>query len=141
MLGAAGCNMIAPQATTISYSPAEGVNVPESGPLTVRNAQLVANDDGTAANFLAAIVNDTDQTETLNVGIGGDVQTVRVPARTAISLGYDGEEPLLFEGIGAAPGTYIAATFQSGGGSGVEQDVPVLDGTLPYLTDFVPAGE
>lgn len=141
MLGAAGCNMIAPQATTIPYSPAEGVNIPESGPLAVRNALLVANDDGTAANFLAAIVNDTDQAETLNVGIGGDTQTVRVPARTSISLGYDGQEPLLFDGIGSAPGTYVAATFQSGTGSGVEQSVPVLDGTLPYLADFVPAGD
>lgn len=138
-LGATGCNMIAPQATTIQYSPSEGVSVPASGPLTVRNALLVANEDGSAANLLAAVVNDTDEAATLNVEIGGTTQTVSVPARTAISLGFDGEEPLLFENADALPGTTVAAAVQSGDGSGVEVHLPVLDGALPYFADFVPS--
>lgn len=139
LLGATGCNMIAPQATTIPYSPAEGVNIPASGPVTVRNALLVASEDGTSANLLAALVNDTDEDATLNVGIGGKTKTVRVDARTRLSLGFDGEEPLLFTGVSATPGTSVPATFQSGDGTGVEQRIPALDGTLDYLADFVPA--
>jgi len=139
LLGATGCSMISSQATTIPYSAADGVNIPDSGPLDVRNAMLVANESGEAANFLAAIVNDTDESQTLLVGIEGDTQTVRVPARTTVSLGVDGADPLLFEGLDALPGTNVDVAFQSGDGEGVEHSVPVLDGTLEYLAEFVPA--
>ncbi|MGB4777221.1 DNA modification methylase [Microbacterium sp.] len=135
----AGCAMVSPQATTIAYSPAEGVNLVSTEPLKVRNALLVANEDGSAANFLAAVVNDTDSTETLLVGIEGDTQRVRVDARSTVSLGFDGADPLLFEGLDAAAGTDVEMTFQSGTGEAVGARIPVLDGTLDYLADFVPA--
>ncbi|MBN9213568.1 MAG: DNA modification methylase [Microbacterium sp. SCN 70-200] len=138
LLGMTGCSMISPQATTLSYSPADGVNIPASGPLEVRNALLVADESGSAANFLAAIVNDTDATATLMVGIDGVNKSVRVPAKTTVSLGFDGADPLLFEGLDTVPGTDRDMTFQSGDGEGVLQAVPVLDGTLDYLADFVP---
>ncbi|WP_447943376.1 DNA modification methylase [Microbacterium aurum] len=136
----AGCSMISPQATTIDYSPAEGVNLMGTEPLKVRNALLVANESGTEANFLAAIVNDTDSAETLLVGIDGDTQRVRVDAHSTVSLGFDGADPLLFEKIDAVPGTDVEMTFQSGTGEVVSSRIPVLDGTLDYLADFVPAG-
>jgi len=56
-----------------------------------------------------------------------------------VSLGFDGAKPLLFEGIDTPAGSDVAVTFQSGDGEGVEQAVPVLDGALDYLADFVPA--
>ncbi|MBD3758029.1 MAG: DNA modification methylase [Microbacterium sp.] len=136
----AGCSMISPQATTIGYSPAEGVNLMGTEPLKVRNALLVANESGTEANFLAAIVNDTDSAETLLVGIEGDTQRVRVDAHSTVSLGFDGADPLLFEKIDAVPGTDVEMTFQSGTGEVVSSRIPALDGTLDYLADFVPAG-
>ncbi|MFT4214441.1 MAG: DNA modification methylase [Microbacterium sp.] len=138
VLGTTGCNMLAPQATTIEYSPAEGVSIVGSAPLQVRNALLVADESGTSANFLAAIVNDTDTDETLIVSVAGQIQTVQVAARTTVSLGFNGAEPLLFSGIDATPGTDLDLTFQSGQGEAVAHSVPVLDGTLDYLTDFVP---
>jgi len=140
LLGATGCSMISPQATTIPYSPADGVNVPTSGPLKVRNALLVADESGASANFLAAIVNDTDDAETLNVGIDGRNKTVRVPARSVVSLGFDGADPILFSGLDTRAGADLDVSFQSGDGEGVLFSVPVLDGTLAYLADFVPAG-
>lgn len=138
VLGTAGCSVITTQATTIPYSAADGVNIPDSGPLLVRNALLVADESGEKANFLAAIVNDSDSAETLLVGLDGATQTVRVPARSAISLGFDGSEPLLFPRIDSAPGTNVELTFQSGTGEGVAYLVPVLDGGLEYLAEFVP---
>ena len=140
VLGTTGCSMISPQATTIDYSPAEGVNLMGTEPLKVRNALLVANESGTEANFLAAIVNDTDSAETLLVGIEGDTQRVRVDAHSTVSLGFDGADPLLFEKIDAVPGTDVEMTFQSGTGEVVSSRIPALDGTLDYLADFVPAG-
>jgi len=139
LLGVTGCAMISPQATTIPYSPADGVNIPASGPLKVRNALFVADESGENANFLAAIVNDTDSAQTLLVGVDGANKSVRVPARSSVSLGFDGAKPLLFEGIDTPAGSDVAVTFQSGDGEGVEKAVPVLDGTLDYLADFVPA--
>lgn len=141
VLGTSGCALVSTQATTIPYSPADGVNVPDSsGPLQVRNALIVANDEGTEGNFIAAIVNNTDDAETLNIAFGEGVAdaTVRVPARTVVSLGIDGEEPILVEGLDSKPGSDLPTSFQSGDGETVLVDVPVLDGTLDYLTEYVP---
>lgn len=137
---ATGCGMLAPQATEIPYSAAEGVNIADSsGPLKVRNALVVADPSGDVGNFLAAIVNDTDQSQTLSVGIDGQTQTVQVPALSTVSLGFEGTAPLLFESLDSAPGSDIEMTFQSGDGAGLKTWVPVLDGMLPYLSEFVPA--
>lgn len=137
-LGATGCAMVSPQATTIPYSPSDGVNVPDSGPLKVRNALIVTDGSGTLGNFIAAIVNDTDSAETLSLGIDGETQTIRVPARSVLSLGSDDDDPLLLEGLNTAAGATLPITFQSGDGTGVVAEVPVLDGELAYLEGFVP---
>jgi hypothetical protein len=142
ILGATGCSLISTQATTIPYSPAEGVNVPDSGPLEVRNAFIVANEDGSAGNFVAAVVNPTDTAHTLSVEFGepGDTATatVRVPANSVVSLGAGDEDPILLEGPLMLPGSDVPGFFQSGDGEGVLLSVPILDGSLDYLASLVP---
>jgi len=142
VLGTAGCSMISSQATTIPYSAAEGVNVWGSGPLQVRNALIVANEDGSEGNFVAAIVNQTDESQTLNLefgeGSGVVEKTVRVPADSVVSLGTEDTEPLLIEGLDTLPGSDIPVYFQSGDAEGVLISVPVLDGGLEYLAPLVP---
>ncbi|MBD3942824.1 DNA modification methylase [Microbacterium sp. NEAU-LLC] len=140
VLTTTGCSMISPQATTIPYSAAEGTNVHDSGPLEVRNAFVVANDEGTAGNFVAAIVNDTEDSHTLNVefGEGGPSLTVRVPANTTVSLGSDEDEPLEIDGFEGLPGTDVATFFQSGDSEGALVSIPVLDGSLDYLSALAP---
>ncbi|WP_239066073.1 DNA modification methylase [Microbacterium hibisci] len=132
--------MISPQATTIEYSAAEGANVYESGPIQVRNAQIVANEDGSEGNFVAALINDTDDSHTLNIefGEGGPTLEVRVPARTTVSPGSDEDEPILVEDLDALPGTDIETFFQSGDSQGELAYIPVLDGTLDYLAPLAP---
>lgn len=140
ILGTTGCSMISPQATTIEYNASDGVAV-DAGDLEIRNALIVADETGTAGNFLAAIVNDTDSTARLDLefGEGGSVsETIMVPANTVISLGVDGEEPILIEGLDTLPGADVPVYFASGGAEGSLIDVPVLDGTLDYLAPFVP---
>lgn len=142
VLGATGCSMISPQATTIQYSAAEGVNVYDAGPLDVRNAFIVATEDGAEGNLVAAIVNDTDESHTLRIEIGegssAQTFTKSVPARTTISLGADGEDPILVEGLDTPPGADVPGYFQSGDEDGQLISVPVLDGELPYLAPLVP---
>jgi hypothetical protein len=142
VLGTTGCSMISPQATTIQYSAAEGVNVYGSGPLAVRNAFIVANEDGSEGNLIAAIVNETDESQTLNIELGEGSSTipvtVRVPANSTLSLGAEGEEPILIEDLDTLPGSDIPGYFQSGDAEGQLISVPVLDGALPYLESLVP---
>jgi hypothetical protein len=142
VVGTTGCSMISSQATTIQYSAAEGVNVHGSGPLEVRNALIVANEDGSEGNFVAAIVNQTDDQQTLHIefGAGDDVieKQIRVPANSVLSLGTEDTEPLLIKDLNTLPGADIPGYFQSGDAEGVLVSVPVLDGGLAYLAPLVP---
>ena len=140
VLGATGCTFISPQSTKIEYSPSDGVNVPDSdGPLDVRNVFIVATEDGSVGNLVAAIVNPTDTRSTLTITLPGiDPFTVTVPAGGTVSLGAD-EEPLRIVGLDTKPGATAEVHFQSGDGIGTKTEVPVLDGTLPYYADLVPS--
>jgi hypothetical protein len=135
--------MLAPQSTTLEYSASDGMNVPSSsGPVDVRNAMIVANEDGSEGNFVAALVNAGEDAQVLNLEVGeGDSAiplTVRVPAGTTKSLGDGDTEPLLIEDLDAMPGSTVSIYFQSGDGDGVRVDIPVLDGELEYLAPLVP---
>jgi hypothetical protein len=140
--GTTGCAMFSTQATTIPYSPADGVNVGDSGPLEVRNVLIVANEDGSEGNLVAAIVNSTSESQTLRIesGEGGPSvsETIRVPANSILSLGSEETEPLLLKGIDTLPGADLPLYFQSGDAEGVLASVPVLDGALDYLTALAP---
>ncbi|WP_217181975.1 hypothetical protein [Streptomyces sp. AC495_CC817] len=139
VLGATGCTFISPQATKIEYSPSDGVNVSDTdGPLEVRNAFVVANEDGSVGNFVAAIVNPTDDSATLTITVAGiDPLTITVKGNDSVSLGAD-EAPLRIDDLDHKPGSTVEIHFQSGDGSGTKTQVPVLDGTLPYYADLVP---
>lgn len=138
VVGATGCNMIAPQATTITYSPSDGVNVPDSGPVDVRNAMVIANEDGSAGNFIAALVNTSLEPQTVNIALeNGDIAAILLDGGEAVSLGVD-EDPILFTDLGVPAGATLPIAFQSGDGEGVVVEIPVLDGALPYYSEFVP---
>ncbi|MFJ4222642.1 DNA modification methylase [Microbacterium sp. NPDC089695] len=139
LLGATGCTFITPQSTKIEYSASDGVNVSDSdGPLDVRNAFIVANEDGTVGNFIGAVVNPTSEKATLTITLAGiEPFTVTVPAGRTISFGAD-EEPLRIVDLDSKPGSTVEIHFQSGDGAGTKTQVPVLDGTLPYYKDLVP---
>lgn len=152
VIGTTGCSMLAPQGTTVQYSPSDGLNVPNTaGPLLVRNALIVANKDGSKGNLVAAIVNDTDSSAVLNIEVGEGTaavtKTVRVPAGVTKSLGgesvegvenLEGVDPLLITGLEMRPGSTVSVYFQSGDGQGARVALPVLDGTLAHLTPLAP---
>src|SRR5690606_26594649 len=133
------CTFISPQATTIEYAASDGVNPQTDGPLQVRNAFIVADEDGANGNLVAAIVNTTDKRQTLTVEVEGlEPLTVQVPTEETVSLGADAG-PLRTAGLDALPGSTVTVYFQSGDELGDGIEVPVLDGTLPYYEDLVPA--
>lgn len=142
LLGTTGCTFITEQATEIPYSPSDGVNVSnDAGPVKVRNAMIVATEDGATGNLVAGLVNDTAKDETITISLEGhDPFEVDVPAGERVSLGAD-EDPLRIDDLNVRPGATAKVLFQSGDSTGRSADVPVLDGTLPYYSDLVPSPE
>ena len=138
VLGTSGCAFVSTQATTIPYSPAEGANVPDFGPLDVRNVLIVADEEGTEGNLVAAIVNTSDQSQTLTLQFGDTSERIRVEANSVVSLGTEDTEPLLLEDIDTLPGADLPMYFQAGDAEGVLIQVPVLDGSLDYLASLAP---
>lgn len=138
VLGTSGCAFVSTQATTIPYSPGEGVNAPDFGPLEVRNALIVADEEGTEGNFVAAIVNTSDESQTLTLEFGDTSERIRVEANSVVSLGTEETEPLLLEDIDTLPGADLPMYFQAGDTEGVVVEVPVLDGSLDYLAPLAP---
>ena len=140
LLGATGCTFITPQSTKIEYAASDGVNVSDAdGPIDVRNALVIATEDGSIGNFIGAIVNPTEKSATLTLTVEGvDPFTITVPAGDTVSLGSD-EEPLRIVGLDTKPGATVQIHFQSGDSAGVKTQFPVLDGALPYYADLVPS--
>lgn len=139
-LGTTGCTFITHQATTIQYPASDGVNVEATGgPVVVRNALVVANEEGSEGNLIAALVNEGSDSATLTIDVAGQQLRVRVPAGERVSLGAD-EEPILIDALDATPGSTVEMLFVSGDDDAEPVQVPVLDGTLPYYRDLVPGG-
>jgi hypothetical protein len=139
-LGTTGCSMISPQATLIHYNPSDGVSA-TAGDIEIRNALIVADDEGTAGNFLAAVVNPTDSPVSVSIEFGEGADTVSemlfVGANSTVSLGAEDEDPILVEGLELLPGTDVPVYFSAGDGGSLTA-VPIVDGELPYYAPFVP---
>ena len=139
LLGATGCTFITPQSTTVEYSASDGVNVTGlEGPIDVRNAMIIATEDGSTGNFVAAVYNTSAEDATLTIEIEGfDPLTIDIDAGDSVSLGADAD-PLRIDELDIEPGATVTMYFQAGDVTGATADVPVLDGTLPYYADLVP---
>jgi len=139
VLSTAGCAAITPQATTIPYSPSDGVNIPlpDGSPVHILNALVVADDEGQNGGFVATVVNTSDSSESVSLDWGSGAGRLTVPADTRISLGVD-EDPLLLEGIDTPPGATLPIVFNVGG-EPVEAEVQVFDETLDHLEGLAPA--
>ena len=141
VLGTSACNLVSPQTTTKLYDASDGVSG-RVGDLKIRNAVIISG-DGTDGNLLVSVTNEGGA-HSLTIQYGeGDSNTVEtvIPKGATVSFGADGEEPILLEGMDAELGALLPVFFQYGDETGVELLVPVLDGTLPEYSEFVPSGE
>ncbi len=140
--GATGCTFMTHQATTNVYPASDGVNIASTGgPVEVRNAMVIANEDGSTGNLVAALINPTLDDADLVIEVDGTPldETVTIPAGETISLGANAE-PLRIDGLNVMPGATVEIYFSSGE-PGEATAVPVLDGTLPYYADLTPEEE
>lgn len=147
-LGATGCEFMSPAHTADIKQITDGVDV-SAGKVDVRNALLIS-DDGESARFIGTLVNNDDQDDyTVSIEVGGDTQTVDVPANTHVDLamasgaGSDDEssvqegdttqgttagdaEPIVFDNADAKPGSLVKVYFSYPDAEGVSANVPVL---------------
>jgi hypothetical protein len=160
-LGATGCEFMSPAHTVDIKQITDGVDV-STGKVDVRNALLIS-DDGESARFIGTLVNNDDQDDyTVSIEIGGDTQTVDVPANTHVDLamaagaGTDDEssvqegdvtqgttagdaEPIVFDNADATPGSLVKVYFSYPDAEGVSANVPVLTSAQEEYQTLAPS--
>lgn len=140
VFGTAGCNLLAPQATTVLYDPSDGVGG-TVGQIDVRNALLIGDDAGRVGNLVVTLVNNGLTSRTVTIGSSGQSAKTTVEPGEIKQLGTQsgasGKETVLLE-LETIPGGLQPVYFQYGDETGVQLKVPVLDGGLEEYKDLVP---
>jgi hypothetical protein len=144
LIGTTGCGLIAPQATQLQYDPSDGVGA-DVGEVDIRNALLIADEDGASATLVASLVNRGDESHRVSVQYEGNAgkvtEEVTVPARSSIVLGGDEGPTLTLREIEAQPGSLFPVFFQYGEETGAELLVPVLTNALEEYSTLAPTPE
>ena len=137
-LGLAGCNLAAPQDTTIQYDPSDGVSL-ALGDLELRNV-LVISEDGELGNLVGTAVNTTgsDIDFTVQWKAGGEFIEIELTAESngRTDFGFEGGQVTL-EPLGAKPGALLEAVVHISSDQ-KELRIPVLDGTLEEYKPVLP---
>lgn len=141
MLGVTGCTFSAEIATQKDYDPSDGVGT-EVGDLALRNILLVG-DDGDVLNLVMTVASTSASSQRLTVQweAGGErvSEDVFVDADGLTAIGGPEQPQILVTDAGGELGGLVPVFFSYGSEPGVEVLVPVLDGSLPEYTLFVPA--
>ncbi|WP_187289802.1 hypothetical protein [Curtobacterium sp. B8] len=161
-LGATGCEFVSPVGTAEIQQVTDGVNG-RTGSIDIRNALLIS-DDGEQARFIGTLVNSSDSDDaTLSIEVGGDTQTVDVPANSRVDLAApsaastptptrgaetngdrtQGTTPaagddVVFEQADVTPGSLVKVYFSYSGSEGVSLNVPVLTTSQEEYTTLAP---
>ncbi len=140
LLGTTACNFVAPQVTMQPYSPSDGTET-TVGDVKVLNAILLT-EDGEAANLLASVVNGSDSRVQLKVQYESGAEKVdkrfTVGGGEHQSIGTADGLAITLENIDAKPGDLFPIYLQYGNADGKQLLVPVLDGTLPEYSEYLP---
>lgn len=142
LLGATGCSAINQQATTLQYSPSDGI-VANVGDAELRNIALVTSGPDTEARYIGTIAADTAEDDLeVAITVDGTETLFSIPAGESRKLEDPANEQVI-PSSGGFPGGMVEATVEVTGGSetATEQvDITILDGTLPEYRPFVPGG-
>ncbi|MCX7523387.1 hypothetical protein OSC27_14005 [Microbacterium sp. STN6] len=142
VLGTAGCNLIAPQATTKKYDSSDGVNG-NVGVIGVRNAMFIVNDDDSAANLIVTLVNTSNKSHRVEIqspnDSGSTSEYVTVEAQSSRKVGEAGHPSLVIRDFDTKPGALHKVFFQYGDQTGVQLRVPVLTNALEAYSTLTPS--
>lgn len=144
-LGTAGCNLVAPQATTKHYDASDGVSG-NVGQIDVRNAVIITDGmGGTVGNLVVTFVNNDTKSHRVAISSGAGGSAVSEVTVEPGQVKLVGTKPdtasnsnVFLLNFTAIPGSIYPLYFQYGDQTGLKLQVPVLDGGLPEYTDLVP---
>lgn len=136
-LSVTGCSYINPQATTMPYSPGDGI-VEEMDQVSLNNILIVAESESDPGRLLGTVVNKTGEDITLTVTTDQASAEVEVPANGETRL-EDPENEVTLDQAGAQPGLMVETTFDTGEYE-LTKSVPILDHTFPRYAEYVPGG-
>jgi hypothetical protein len=142
--GTTGCGLFAPQATTKHYDASDGVSG-NVGQIDVRNAIIITDaKDGTVGSLVVTLVNNGSESRSLSIkSSDNSTSTADVTVKPG-QVKLIGQNPKASSGnvfipdFSALPGTLYSVYFQYGDETGLQLQVPVLDGQLPEYQSLVP---
>ena len=139
LLGATGCSAVNDQATTMEYSPSDGI-VQDLGDLQLRNILVVSEGDGEPGRLIGTVVNDSADPINFELSIGGSNLSWNIPGGGKVVYDDAPQSEVLVETVSVLPGTGIRAEAKDGSET-AELNVPVVDGQVAYYRDYLPTPE
>ncbi|WP_146364236.1 hypothetical protein [Arthrobacter yangruifuii] len=137
MLGSAGCSAVNEQATTIEYSPSDGI-VENAGDLQLRNILVVSNGFGEPGRLIGTVINDGDSTQEFTLTVGGAPLTFELDAGDKVVFEDEDEEAVYVPEVEDEPGTGIEAELDASGET-TALNIPVVNGDQPDYRPYLPA--
>jgi hypothetical protein len=137
VLGTAGCNLIAPQATLTKYDASDGVSG-SVGDIDVRNAILIS-DNGKTGNLVVTLVNNGSKPHRVEVQHGTSKKVdefVTVEPGQVKKVGADNTRQVQLTGMDTKAGALYPVYFQYGSETGLRLLVPVLTNGLPEYSTY-----
>jgi hypothetical protein len=145
----AGCQFVTPQQTSVSYTPADGVNG-SAGDVQIRNAFLL-DGTGDTASLIGVLSSSSSAQTTVTLGWtgtgGAETKTVIVPSNGLISLTTDptkldtsvtsDSSSVVLDSVAASPGGLFNMTFTTSAGASSLR-LPVLTGSFSQYATLVP---
>ena len=139
LLGATGCSAVNDQATTLEYSPSDGI-VQDIGELELRNIVVVSDGDGKPGRLMGTAANASSAPINFELSIGGTDLSWNIPAGGKVVYDDAPQSEVLIESVNVIPGTGIRAEATAGSETAT-LNLPVVDGQVSYYRDYLPTPE
>ena len=134
MLGTAGCSAVNEQATTREYSPSDGI-VENIGDLQLRNILVVSNGNGEPGRLIGTFVNDSADSQSFSLAVGGSTLSWDLPAGGKVVLEDEPNETVSVVEVEAGSGIDGQLKLD---GETTELDIPVVNGDQPNYRPYLP---
>lgn len=136
-LGMSGCTLITSQDTVGMQQSSYGVSG-SVGKIDVRDAVIIATNNGNRGNLVATFINNDDKAHYLEVKQGSNDEHVAIPAMGVKKIGAKGGTRVELTDLGARPGALTHVYFTYAGATGLQLNVPLLATSYPGFQNYTP---
>ena len=139
LLGATGCSAVNDQATTMEYSPSDGI-VQNVGDVQLRNVLIVSDGEGEPGRLMGTVLNASADPVTFELSVGGSNLSWNLPSGGKVVYDDAPQADVLIGTVDVVPGTGMRAEATAGSETAT-LNVPVVDGQVHYYEDYLPTPE